>query len=229
MQVVILAGGMGTRLKEHTKLIPKPMVKILRKPIISHIINHYQKFGLYKFIIASGYKSKFIENYFKNKQNIKVIYTGNKSLTGGRIRRLKNYINGPFFLTYGDGISDIDIKKLYKFHLSHNKIATITAVHPISRFGEITLIKNNIVKNFNEKPQVRNDWINGGFFVFNIEIFKFLRSDQEILEKYPLQTLSKKNELRAYKHSKFWHCIDTVRDIENATSLLKKMRINAKR
>ena len=220
--VVILAGGKGTRLKEHTKLIPKPMVKIINKPIICYIIEHYRKYGLKKFIIAAGYKSAIIKEYFKEDKNIKVCFTGINSMTGGRLRKLKNKINGTFFLTYGDGLSDINIKRLYNYHCSHKKIATITAVHPISRFGEISLNKNCTVKSFNEKPQVKNDWINGCFFVFNYEIFKYLRGDQEILEKYPLQKISKLNQLKAYKHNKFWHCVDTIRDIENVSLILKK-------
>ncbi len=224
LNVVILAGGKGTRLKEHTTSIPKPMVKVLGKPIISHIIEHYQTFGLRKFIIASGYKSKIIKDFFKNKKHIKVIYTGKDTLTGGRLKRLKKYVSDTFFLTYGDGISDINIKSLYKFHIEHKKIATITAVHPISRFGEITLSNKNIVLKFNEKPQVKNDWINGGFFIFNKDIFKYLRSDNEILEKYPLQKLSKQRQLKAYKYKKFWHCIDTIRDIENVSNLLKNVK-----
>ncbi len=221
LKVVILAGGKGTRLKEHTNSIPKPMVKVLGKPIILHIIEHYQKFGIRNFIIASGYKSKIIKNFFKNKKNIKVIYTGKDTLTGGRLKKLKKYVSNTFFLTYGDGLSDINIRSLLKFHFKHKKIATITAVHPISRFGEITLNNQNTVLKFNEKPQVKNDWINGGFFLFNKEIFKYLRNDQEILEKYPLQKLSQIKQLKAYKHKKFWHCIDTIRDIEIVSSLLK--------
>ena len=221
LKVVILAGGKGTRLEEHTNSIPKPMVKVLGKPIILHIIEHYQKFGIRNFIIASGYKSKIIKNFFKNKKNIKVIYTGKDTLTGGRLKKLKKYVSNTFFLTYGDGLSDINIRSLLKFHFKHKKIATITAVHPISRFGEITLNNQNTVLKFNEKPQVKNDWINGGFFLFNKEIFKYLRNDQEILEKYPLQKLSQIKQLKAYKHKKFWHCIDTIRDIEIVSSLLK--------
>lgn len=221
LNVVILAGGKGTRLKEHTKFIPKPMVKVLGKPIILHIIEHYQKFGLKKFIIAGGYKSKIIKDFFKNNKNIKVVYTGKDTLTGGRLKKLKDYVSDTFFLTYGDGLSNINIKSLLKFHNSHKKIATITAVHPISRFGEINLNSKNMVLNFNEKPQVKNDWINGGFFIFNKDIFKYLRSDQEILEKYPLQKLAKIRELKAFKHKKFWHCIDTIRDIEIVSDLLK--------
>lgn len=221
LKVVILAGGKGTRLKEHTKSIPKPMVKVLGKPIILHIIEHYQKYGIKNFIIASGYKSKIIKNFFKNNKYIKVVYTGKDTLTGGRLKKLKKYVSDTFFLTYGDGISDININSLLKFHIKHKKIATITAVHPISRFGEISLNSHNTVLTFNEKPQVKNDWINGGFFIFNKGIFKYLRKDEEILEKYPLQKLSKNRELKAYKHKKFWHCIDTIRDIEIVSKLLK--------
>lgn len=219
--VVILAGGKGTRLREQTKKIPKPMVKVFKKPIIVHIINHYRKFGLKKFIIASGFKSKVIENYFKNKKDVSVLFTGLNTLTGGRLKRLEKYINSTFFLTYGDGLSDININSLYKFHKKHKKIATITGVHPIARFGEIVIDKKNLVRNFNEKPQVKNDWINGGFFVFEKDIFKYLRGDNEILEKYPLQMLSKKNELVVYKFEGFWHCMDTIRDIEIVNKILK--------
>lgn len=221
LQVVILAGGKGTRLKEHTKSIPKPMVKVLGKPIITYIIKHYRSYGIKNFIIASGYKSNIIKNYFKDDPYINVVYTGKDTLTGGRVKRLSKYINGTFFLTYGDGISDINIKSLYKFHKNHKKIATITAVHPISRFGEILLNSRNTVLKFNEKPQVKNDWINGGFFIFNKEIFKYLRNDEEILEKYPLQKISKIKQLKAYRHKRFWHCIDTIRDIEIVSNLLK--------
>lgn len=224
LKVVILAGGKGTRLKEHTTSIPKPMVKVSGKPIILHIIEHYKKFGIKSFIIASGYKSKIIKDFFKNNKNIKVVYTGKNTLTGGRLKKLKKYVSDTFFLTYGDGLSDINISSLLKFHIKHKKIATITAVHPISRFGEITLSTQNTVLKFNEKPQVKNDWINGGFFVFDKAIFKYLRRDDEILEKYPLQKLSKIRELKAYKHKKFWHCIDTIRDIEAVTYLLKNVK-----
>lgn len=200
------------------------MVKVSGKPIILHIIEHYKKFGIKSFIIASGYKSKIIKDFFKNNKNIKVVYTGKNTLTGGRLKKLKKYVSDTFFLTYGDGLSDINISSLLKFHIKHKKIATITAVHPISRFGEITLSTQNTVLKFNEKPQVKNDWINGGFFVFDKAIFKYLRRDDEILEKYPLQKLSKIRELKAYKHKKFWHCIDTIRDIETVTYLLKNVK-----
>ncbi len=219
--VVILAGGKGTRLKEKTKIIPKPMVKVFNKPILVHIINHYKKYGIKKFIIATGFKSKVIEEYFKNKKDISVIYTGLNTLTGGRLKRLEKYINNTFFLTYGDGICDININSLYKFHKKHKKIATITGVHPVARFGEIILNKNGVVKNFNEKPQVKNDWINGGFFVFEKNIFKYLRNDKEVLEKYPLQKLTRMKELIAFRYEGFWHCMDTIRDIEIVNKILR--------
>ena len=210
--VVILAGGKGTRLKEKTKIIPKPMVKVFNKPILVHIINHYKKYGIKKFIIATGFKSKVVEEYFKNKKDISVIYTGLNTLTGGRLKRLEKYINNTFFLTYGDGICDININSLYKFHKKHKKIATITGVHPVARFGEIILNKNGVVKNFNEKPQVKNDWINGGFFVFNKKIFEYLNNDKTILENEPMKKLTKKNQLSCFRHEGFWQCMDTLRE-----------------
>ncbi len=219
--VVILAGGKGTRLKEQTKLIPKPMVKVFNKPILVHIINHYKKFGLKNFIIASGFKSKIIEDYFKKDKNISVIFTGLNTMTGGRLKRLEKNIDSTFFLTYGDGISDINIRKLYNYHKKNKKIGTITGVHPIARFGEIIINRNGIVKSFNEKPQVKNDWINGGFFVFEKDIFKYLRDENEILEKYPLQKLSRNKELITYKYEGFWHCMDTIRDIEIVDKILR--------
>ena len=209
--LVILAGGKGTRISEYTQSIPKPMIKIGKKPIIKHIIDYYKLYGVKNFFIASGYKQKIIKQYFNKDSSVNVIFTGYNSMTGGRILRLKNYIKSTFFLTYGDGLSNVDIKKLYKFHIRQNKIATITAVHPIARFGEI-IIKNNAAIKFNEKPRVKNDWINGGFFVFNKKIFKFLKDDFTTLEQYPLRRLAKINELAVHKHEGFWQCMDTVRE-----------------
>ncbi len=209
--LVILAGGKGTRITEYSKTIPKPMIKIGNKPIIKHIIDYYEYYGVNKFIIASGYKDKIIREYFKANQNIKVVNTGLNTLTGGRLLRLKNYLPNNFFLTYGDGLSDVDILKLYKLHLSKKKIATVTAVHPIARFGEIR-IKQNIVVSFNEKPRVKNDWINGGFFVFNKKIFKFIKNDFSVLEQEPMRKIVKIHELVVLKHEGFWQCMDTARE-----------------
>jgi len=171
MKTIILCGGLGTRLSEVTKVKPKPMIKIGSKPILNHIIDIYKYYGFNKFILALGYKSEFIKNYYSNSKSrseIKLIYTGKNTLTGGRLLRLKKYFTNSetFMLTYGDGVTSQNIKKLVKFHKSHKKIATMTAVRPPARFGELTLRGNKILK-FEEKPQVSENWINGGFFVFN--------------------------------------------------------------
>ena len=209
--LVILAGGKGTRISEYSQKIPKPMIRIGIKPIIEHIIDYYKFFGVKNFIIASGYKHKIIKDFFKDSFNVNVVNTGINTLTGGRLLRLKKLLPDVFFLTYGDGLSDVNIYNLYKLHLLKKKIATVTAVHPIARFGEIRL-KNNMVTSFNEKPRVKNDWINGGFFVFDKKILKFLEDDFTILEQHPLRRLAKMNELAVLKHEGFWQCMDTVRE-----------------
>ena len=226
MKCVILAGGRGTRISELSKDIPKPMIKVLGKPIISRIIMHYYKFGIKEFIIAAGYKQKILENYFKYKKSnqfsVKVINTGLKTMTGGRIKRLKKYLgNETFLLTYGDGLSNVNIKKLINFHKKNKKIATLTAVRPPARFGAIK-IKGNKIKYFKEKSKLDEGWINGGFFVFENKIFNYLKGDQTYLERDPLQIISKKGELRAYKHNGFWQCMDTLRDKEILEKELKK-------
>lgn len=228
MKCVILAGGRGTRISELSKDIPKPMIKVLGKPIIFRIIMHYCKFGIKDFIIAAGYKKKVLETFFKNKKlkklKIKVIDTGLKTMTGGRIKRLKKYLgNKPFLLTYGDGLSNINIKKLISFHKKNKKIATLTAVRPPARFGAIK-IKGNKIRYFKEKSKLDEGWINGGFFVFENKIFDYLKSDQTYLEREPLQKISKKGELYAFKHNGFWQCMDTLRDKE---ILEKKLQKNA--
>ena len=218
MKAIILAGGKGTRLAEFTKLIPKPMVKIKKKPIILHIMEHFFRYGVRDIIIASGYKHQIIKDYFKNKKfskniNIKVVNTGLDSLTGKRIKRLRKYFtkNENFFVTYGDGVSDINLDKLLKFHIKNKKIATLTAVHPPARFGELELSGSKLVK-FDEKPQLTKGWINGGFFVFNSKIFNFLSNKNEMLEREPVQRLLRKKNFMAYKHPGFWMCMDTSRD-----------------
>ena len=192
MKVVILAGGLGTRLSEYTKSIPKPMVRILNAPIIVHIMKHYAKYGYKDFIIAAGYKQKIIKDYFLKKKfnwNVQVIDTGQKTMTGGRIKRLKPYLkNESFFLTYGDGISDVNIKKLLRYHKKKKGYATLTAVRPPARFGAIKL-KGSRVSYFKEKSKLDEGWINGGFFVFEPIIFKFIQSDKTFLEKEPLTKL----------------------------------------
>ena len=213
MKVVILAGGFGTRLSEYTKMIPKPMVKIKGKPILMHIINHYKKFGFQKFIIASGYKGEVIKTFFKKKyKNIKVVNTGLNTMTGGRIKRLKNFLQDEtFLLTYGDGLCDVNINSLLKFHQNSKNIATLTAVRPPARFGAIKLKKNKVTY-FKEKSSLDEGWINGGFFVFEPTIFKYLNSDKTYLEREPFQIISKKKLLGAFKHKGFWQCMDTKRD-----------------
>tara|TARA_B100001123_G_C15344266_1_gene1036293 strand:+ start:3253 stop:3945 length:693 start_codon:yes stop_codon:yes gene_type:complete len=228
MKVVILAGGRGTRLSEYTKLIPKPMVKINNKPIIVYIIEHFYKHGIKDVIIAGGYKQKIIKNYFIKKKlfkdiNIRVVDTGLNSLTGKRIKKLKNLFskNEIFFLTYGDGVSDINLEKLLKFHIRHKKIATLTAVHPPARFGELKLKNKNIVK-FDEKPQLSKGWINGGFFVLNSKIFKYLNDKNVMFEREPVQKLIKKQNFMAYRHKSFWMCMDTSRDKILLERILRK-------
>tara|TARA_B110000027_G_scaffold21054_1_gene22369 strand:- start:907 stop:1602 length:696 start_codon:yes stop_codon:yes gene_type:complete len=230
MKVVILAGGLGSRLSEYTKKIPKPMVKIGNEPLISHIINLYIKYGFNDFIVAGGYKYKIIENYFKDYKNkkfkIKVVNTGLNALTGSRILKLKKYLNNEtFMMTYGDGISDVNLRKLLKYHEDNRKILTLTAVHPQARFGEL-IIKKNLVKEFNEKPQLQKGWINGGFFVVEPDIFKFLSKKNQMLEREPITKLVKNKNLIAYKHNKFWFCMDTLRDkivLENIYKKNKKV------
>lgn len=225
MKTVILCGGLGARLSEETKVKPKPMVKIGNKPILNHIIDIYKYYGFNKFILALGYKSEFIKNYYSNnkiRSKIKLIYTGKNTLTGGRLLRLKKYFtrSETFMLTYGDGVTSQDIKKLVKFHKSHKKIATMTAVRPPARFGELKLRGSKILK-FEEKPQVSKNWINGGFFVFNSKIFDFIKNDQTMLEREPFEKLAKIGELVAFKHYGFWQCMDTMRDKILLDKLLK--------
>ena len=227
MKAIILAGGKGTRLAEYTKIIPKPMVKIKKKPIILFIIEHFYKYGIKEIIIAGGYKYKIIKNFFRKKKiykdlNIKVINTGLNSLTGQRLKKLKNFFskNENFYLTYGDGVSDIDLKMLLNFHLKHKKIATLTAVHPPARFGELELSGSKLIK-FDEKPQLTKGWINGGFFVFNTKIFNFLGNKNEMIEREPVQRLIKKRNFMAYKHKGFWMCMDNSRDKRVLEKILK--------
>ena len=214
MKVVILAGGKGTRISEYTKILPKPMIKIGTKPILEQIINYYIKFGLKDFIIASGYKHNIIKDYFKKKNfsaKINVIDTGVETLTGSRLKRLSNELNETFMLTYGDGLSNLNLKKLLRFHKSNKKLITLTAVHPPARFGELSIVKD-IVTNFEEKPQLQKGWINGGFFVVEPEFLKLIGNKNVMLERSPLAKAVKTKNLAAYKHSDFWFCMDTLRD-----------------
>jgi len=215
MKVVILAGGFGTRLSEYTKSIPKPMVKINGLPILIHIIDHYLKYGFNNFYIALGYKSNIIKKYFKKrklKYKVNLIDTGLKTMTGGRLKRLKSKLgNETFLLTYGDGVSNVNLDKLIKFHKKNKKLITLTAVRPPARFGAIK-ISGNKVKTFKEKSKLDEGWINGGFFVVEPKFLGFIKDDNTYLEKEPLERASKNNQLLAYKHHGFWQCMDTKRD-----------------
>ena len=224
MKVVILAGGKGTRLSEYTKTIPKPMIKIGRKTILEHIIKYYERFGFKEFIIATGYKSKIIENHFKKKKQIKIVNTGLNTLTGLRIKKLEKYLDKTFMLTYGDGLSNINLNKLLKFHKKHKRLATLTSVHPPARFGEIET-KESLVSKFEEKPQLQKGWINGGFFVFEPGFFKYLLPKKNVmLEREPIKKMVKKRELSAYKHEGFWFCMDTLRDKNVLENLVKSKK-----
>ena len=247
MKVIILAGGLGTRLSEYTELIPKPMVSIGSRPILWHIMKHYSSFGHKDFFIALGYKSEIIKEYFFNYSilnsdfsinlktgkitneksenvdwNVNLIDTGQNSLTGGRVKRLKSFIgNETCLLTYGDGLSDINISKLIEFHKDHKKLVTVSAVRPPARFGQLE-IKNNLVESFKEKPQINEGWINGGFFVIEPKFFDYIDNDNTSLEKEPLEKVANEGELMAYKHEGFWQCVDTKRDYEFLHALWEK-------
>lgn len=240
MKVVILAGGLGTRLSEETTLKPKPMVEIGGKPILWHIMKIYEQFGYNDFIICLGYKGSMIKEYFinyflynsditvevsNNKLNVHytnaesfkvtLIDTGKETNTAGRIKRIQKYTNNePFMLTYGDGVADIDIKKLVEFHNKHGKLATLTSVQPPGRFGSIETDAEGKIQNFQEKPEGDGIWINGGFFVLQPEIFKYLTGNMDIIqwERGPLSEIANDGQLVAFQHKGFWKCMDAMRD-----------------
>ena len=225
MKVVILAGGLGTRISEYTKTIPKPMIEINKKPILYRIMDHYSKYGHKDFYIALGYRGHIIKKYFKKKKfkkwNINLIDTGKNTMTGGRLKRLKKFLNNETFLmTYGDGLSNINIKKLINFHKKNKKLVTLTAVRPPARFGAIKL-KKNFVKYFKEKSKLDEGWINGGFFVMEPKFLKFIKNDKTYLEREPLERICKLNNLVAYKHNNFWQCVDTKRDLDKLKKILQ--------
>ena len=237
MKVVILAGGFGTRLSELTETVPKPMLTIGGIPIIQHIMAYYASYGYNDFYIALGYKAEKIKEYFLNyptlNSNFKInmhsgeiktltsdaldwkvtlIDTGIDTMTGGRLKRMKNYIGEErFMMTYGDGLSNINLRELTEFHEKNQKIATISAVHPTARFGELDIDKITVNK-FTEKSQLNVGWINGGFFIFEPDIFNMIQDDSTMLEREPLEKLSSQGQLMAFKHDGFWHCMDTKRD-----------------
>ncbi|MBF0380665.1 MAG: glucose-1-phosphate cytidylyltransferase [Magnetococcales bacterium] len=246
MKTVILCGGLGTRLSEETHLKPKPMVEIGDRPMLWHIMKIYEKFGFNEFVLALGYKGEVIKDFFINYHSrtsevtvhlssgavdyanstaedwhVSMVDTGLKSMTGGRLRRLAPYLGkNRFMMTYGDGLSSVDINSLIQFHKSHGKTATVTAVRPMARFGGLVLDGNKIA-DFKEKPQTGEGWINGGFFVFEPSIFNYLHSDSDILEGEAFTNLVNDGELMAYKHPGFWHCMDTVRERNNLEVMWK--------
>ena len=229
MKVVILAGGLGSRISEYTKTIPKPMITINGKPLIYYIMKHYAKYGFKEFYIALGYKGEIIKKYFKKNSfgwKVNLVNTGLKTMTGGRLKRLKKFLNDEtFMLTYGDGLSNVDLKKLIKFHKSNKKLATMTAVRPPARFGAIKF-KGNKVSYFKEKSKLNEGWINGGFFVIEPNFLKLIKSDKTILERGPLEKTSKNGQLVAFKHYDFWQCMDTKRDKINLEEIIKNKKTN---
>jgi glucose-1-phosphate cytidylyltransferase len=239
MKVVILAGGYGTRLSEETSVRPKPMVEIGHKPILWHIMKLYSHYGVNDFIICSGYKGEVIINYFANyflnssdvtfdlvdnqvvvhrsscePWRVTVVDTGEKTMTGGRIRRVRDHIgNESFCMTYGDGVSDINIAELIEYHRFQKTLATLTAVQPPGRFGAFTLDKDQpLLTQFREKPKGDNAWINGGFFVLEPGVFDFIRGDDTIWEREPMQELAHHKQLAAYRHQGYWQNMDSLRD-----------------
>ena len=236
MQLVILAGGLGTRISEESILRPKPLIEIGGRPIIWHIMKHYSHYGINDFIICCGYKGYMIKEFFSNyllhisdvtinldKNQIKfhnskkdswtitLVDTGAETQTGGRLKRVEKYLKPEFCMTYGDGLSNVNIKKLINFHKKNKKLATMTTVQPPGRFG-IVKTKGDKILNFLEKPVGNGAWINGGFFVLNKKILKLIKDDMTIWEKKPLEILAKKRELISFKHKNFWHPMDTLRD-----------------
>ena len=216
MKAVILAGGFGTRISEESHLKPKPMIKIGGDPILVHIMKIYSYYGINDFIICCGYKGDMIKKYFEDHKfeqwNIQTIDTGLNTMTGGRIKRIENHIDDTFCVTYGDGVSDVNINDLILFHKEKKSLATLTAIHPPERFGVLELSGNNVVE-FHEKQQGKSSWINGGFFVFEKEIFDYIKNgDSTTLERTPFETLAKEKKLTAFKHEGFWHPMDTLRD-----------------
>lgn len=237
MKVAILAGGVGSRLSEETVVKPKPMVEVGGRPILWHILKHYSTYGLNEFVIALGYKGEYIKKYFVDycslesnltvklgsgtvepheadhpNWNVELIDTGVGTLTGGRIKRLKPYTGDErFMLTWGDGVSNVNLDELLSFHKAHGKLATVTAVHPAARFGHMEFDGDRVVE-FSEKPQAAEGWINGAFFVLEPEIYDYIDGDTTQWEKEPMERLAGEGQLMAYRHNDFWQCMDTLRD-----------------
>ncbi|MDR1701899.1 MAG: glucose-1-phosphate cytidylyltransferase [Sporomusaceae bacterium] len=239
MKVVILAGGFGTRISEESHLKPKPMIEIGEKPILWHIMKIYSHYGFNEFIVCLGYKGYHIKEYFAHyflhesdvtfdyttdKQTIlnhhavenwkvTLVNTGLETATGGRIKRARPYIgNNTFMLTYGDGVSDVDIKKLVEFHQAHGKAATVTSIQPVGKYGTFSVGKDNTVRGFKEKPKTSSTWVNAGFFVFEPKIFDYIDNDSTALESTPLEKLAEHEQLVSFKHYGFWQPMDTLRE-----------------
>ncbi len=244
MKVTLLAGGMGTRLAEETETRPKPMVEIGDRPVLWHIMRHFAHYGFKEFCIALGYKGDLIKHYFMDYARltgsmsldlktgavnmhdrtcedwtIHLVETGLDTLTGGRVKRMQPWLGDEtFIVTYGDGVADVNLPELVKFHRSHGKIATVTAVRPPSRFGAL-VIEGDLVTSFDEKPQVGEGWINGGFLVFEPKVFDYLEGDKSVLEVHALERLAADRQLAVFKHDRFWQCMDTIRDKRYLESL----------
>lgn len=244
MKTVILAGGLGTRLAEYTEAVPKPMVTIGGRPMLWHVMNHYARSGYKDFVVALGYKSWVVKEYFVNYRalsgdvrvdlgkgeaaalsapaedwRVSLIETGESSMTGGRVKRLAPHLRDEtFFLTYGDGLASVDVDRLLAFHRSHGRLVTVTAVHPAARFGELTMEGDQVVS-FREKPQVHDGWINGGFFVCEPGFLDFITDDSAVLEGEPLERAAAAGQLMAYRHDGFWQCMDTKRDRDTLEAL----------
>ena len=244
MKVILLAGGQGSRISEHTESIPKPMIEIGNRPILWHIMQTYAYFGLTDFLVALGYKGEMIKDYFlryhalnsdltvdlktgaftphrseKTDWKVTLVDTGHESMTGGRVKRMQQHVgNETCLLTYGDGLADIDIGKLVDFHRRHNKLITVTAVHPGARFGRLKITGDNVTS-FKEKPQIEHGWINGGYFVLSPRVMDYIKGDGIVWERQPLEKLSNEGQLSAYKHRGFWQPMDTLRDKNNLEEL----------
>lgn len=246
MKVIILAGGFGTRISEYTDVVPKPMVPIGGKPIVWHIMNTFSEFNHTDFYLALGYKAEVIKDYFLNYRSLNedftvnlldgkivshqnhskdwrvtLVDTGDNTMTGGRVKRMKEFIGDePCMITYGDGLANVNLNELLDFHNNHKKMVTLTAVRPSARFGELDLDNDKVIS-FQEKPQLHQGWINGGYFIVNPEFFDFIDGDSTMLEREPLEKISEMGELMAFRHEGFWQCMDTKRDHELLESLWK--------